>query len=161
MNEAPFELAQYNIAKIKYPIDDPRMSGFVAQVLYVNALADEAPGFVWRHETDEGNTLWLRPYDDDRVLITFSVWKTAQDCLDFVYKGVHAQALREREQWFDHLEDPYIVLWWVPTGTIPTVEEAKDRLEYLQTHGPSPHAFTFKRRFPMPETVPAMAGDVS
>jgi hypothetical protein len=40
------------------------------------------------------------------------------------------------------------VLWWVPAGHLPSVEEALERLAYLREHGPTPYAFTFKERFP-------------
>ena len=36
-------------------------------------------------------------------------------------------------------------------ATCPTVEEAKERLEHLREHGPTPVAFTFKARFPSPD----------
>jgi hypothetical protein len=42
---------------------------------------------------------------------------------------------------------PILCLWWIPEGTIPTVEEAISRLEHLRAHGPTPIAFTFLHRF--------------
>jgi len=39
------------------------------------------------------------------------------------------------------------VLWWVDEGERPEVEEALRRLRYLRAHGPSPQAFTLRRRF--------------
>jgi hypothetical protein len=44
--------------------------------------------------------------------------------------------------------EPMVVLWWVPAGHVPTTAEAKEKLEYLRAHGPTPQAFTFKQRFP-------------
>jgi hypothetical protein len=41
-----------------------------------------------------------------------------------------------------------MVLWWVPEGHIPTMEEAKARLEHLERHGLTPTAFTFRQAFP-------------
>lgn len=55
--------------------------------------------------------------------------------------------MRRRREWFERIEN-HMVMWRVAPGTEPTVDEAKERLEHLQRHGPSPHAFTFKRRFP-------------
>jgi len=43
-----YQLAQLNIVKMKYAIDDPRMSGFFDRMDDINSLADAAPGFVWR-----------------------------------------------------------------------------------------------------------------
>jgi hypothetical protein len=44
--------------------------------------------------------------------------------------------------------EPMVVLWWVPVGHLPTTAEAKEKLEHLRVHGPTPQAFTFKQRFP-------------
>ncbi|MBV8161692.1 MAG: DUF3291 domain-containing protein [Acidimicrobiia bacterium] len=54
--------------------------------------------------------------------------------------GGPSRVLRERRQ-------PILCLWWVPEGTIPTVEDAIARLEHLRRYGPSPVAFTFRHRF--------------
>jgi hypothetical protein len=48
------------------------------------------------------------------------------------------------------MPDPYLALWWVPAGTIPTVAEARDRLELLAGKGPTADAFTFRAPFPEP-----------
>jgi hypothetical protein len=44
----------------------------------------------------------------------------------------------------------YAVLWWVPHGHRPTVEEAAERLEHLRSNGSTARAFTFKDAFPPP-----------
>ena len=56
--------------------------------------------------------------------------------------------MRRRREWFERMAEAYVVLWWVPAGTTPTVVEARDRLEHLRLHGPTPHAFTFREPFP-------------
>jgi hypothetical protein len=43
-----YHLAQINIGRLVAPIDDPQVAEFVAAPEPVNALADPAPGFVWR-----------------------------------------------------------------------------------------------------------------
>ena len=47
------QLAQVNVAKMLAPVDDPVMAEFVANLEPINALADAAPGFVWRLQTEE------------------------------------------------------------------------------------------------------------
>ena len=47
----------------------------------------------------------------------------------------------------------YAALWWVDPGHVPTVAEAKERLEHLGAHGPTPFAFTFRARFASPEAL--------
>ena len=80
-----------------------------------------------------------------------SVWDSADALFEYVYRGEHAVPLSNRKQWFEPSEGPSVVLWWIPSGHIPTIEEAKQRLDLLENEGPGPPAFTFARRFPPPE----------
>ena len=148
---APYQLAQLNIARVLAPLDSPQLEGFVARLAEVNAIADAAPGFVWRFQTADGDATALRPYDDDRVLVNFSVWTDAERLHDFVYRTVHAEVMSRRREWFARLDQPFSVLWWVPAGHRPTVEEAIARLEQLRAEGETAAAFTFKRPFPAPD----------
>jgi hypothetical protein len=59
--------------------------------------------------------------------------------------------MRGRKQWFEPLEGPILVLWWVAVGHKPTVADALERLQHLEQHGPTPHAFTFRTPFPAPD----------
>lgn len=146
-----YHLAQFNIARMVAPLESPELAGFVAALDPVNAEADGAPGFVWRLQTDEGDATAIRPFDDDMVLINMSVWESVEALNEFVYKSSHRGVLRDRRQWFEqHVGDVYMVLWWVPAGTIPTMDEAKARLEQLQRSGPTADAFTFRSTFPAP-----------
>jgi len=142
-----FHLAQVNIARMNTPLEDPAMADFVARLDEINALADGADGFVWRFQTDEGNATYLRPYDDGRILFNLSVWESIEALKAYVYRTAHAELLRDRRKWFGQMRESYLALWWVPAGHIPSVEEAKQRLEHIRVHGPSPVAFTFKQAF--------------
>ncbi|MCL6431230.1 MAG: DUF3291 domain-containing protein, partial [Anaerolineae bacterium] len=62
----------------------------------------------------------------------------------------HASFLRRRREWFQHMAEASLALWWVPVGHIPTMAEAVERLTHVQTHGPTPFAFTFRQPFPPP-----------
>ena len=123
------------------------MSGFVARLYEINALADRSSGFVWRLQAGEGNATYLRPYDDDRILFNLSVWHTLDDLRAYVYRSAHAEMLRHRHEWFEKVESVYVALWWIPVGHLPSVDEATKRLEYLAEHGPTPFVFTFKATF--------------
>ena len=146
-----YQLAQFNIARLVAPLDSARLAGFVARLKDVNTLADAAPGFVWRFETEDGDATGLRPYDDDRMLVNFSVWQSPELLRRFVYEGPHAEVMRRRRDWFSQMEEAYVVLWWVPAGHRPSIEEAMDRLNHLRQHGETAAAFTFKRLFPPPD----------
>lgn len=105
------------------------MRDFVERLEEINALADGSPGFVWRLQTEAGNATYLRPYDDDRIIINMSVWQSVEDLRNFVYRGNHADVLRRRHDWFEKLDSPVVALWWVPAGHRPSIDEAKKRLE--------------------------------
>jgi hypothetical protein len=146
-----YHLAQLNIGRVLWPPDDPRTAGFMGRLAELNKLADESPGFVWRLQTEAGNATALRPYEDERVLVNMSVWETLEQLREYVYRSAHTPVLGLRKQWFDPMTSPFLVLWWVPAGHRPSVEEAKARLEELTARGPGPRAFTFKVTFPPPD----------
>jgi hypothetical protein len=146
-----YHLAQVNIGRMRAPLDDAVMAGFVARLDEINALADASPGFVWRLQTEAGNATYLRPYDDDRILFNFSIWESIESLRDYVYKTAHAELLRHRRNWFEQFSGAFLALWWVPRGYIPGIDEAKKRLAHLEEHGPTQFAFTFKTTFPPDE----------
>jgi hypothetical protein len=148
-----FHLAQVNIGRIRAPLEDPAMEGFRSQLDPVNRLADASPGFVWRLQTEEGNAMAIRPFDDERMAINMSVWESLETLQQFVYRSAHVGPLRDRKQWFEPIQDPILALWWIPAGHIPTIAEAKDRLQHLKENGPSAFAFTFRTPFPPPEAA--------
>lgn len=140
-------LAQLNIARVRFPLDGPELKDFVDGLPEINALGDNSPGFVWRLTDDGGaDATALRPYaGQDDILINMSVWVSLEALRDFVYHTKHLEYMRRRREWFDHAGlEAYLVLWWVPEGHLPTVAEGKERLEHLVKHGPSPRAFTFR-----------------
>lgn len=137
-------LAQFNVARIRYPLDDPRMAEFVANVARVNALAEQIEGFVWRLQDASGNAMGMTVYDDPRILPNLTVWENVEALERFVWKTVHGRFYGRREEWFEPLPTP-LAMWFVPAGHRPTLREGVDRLEYLKAHGPSDHAFGWDR----------------
>jgi len=142
-----WHLAQVNIGRMRAPLADPQMNGFVAELEPVNALADQSPGFIWRLKSEEGDATAIRPYNDESILINLSVWESLAALKSFVYRTHHGQVMRQREEWFERMNEIFIALWWITAGTIPSVQDAKERLDYLRAHGESPFAFSFKKPF--------------
>jgi Domain of unknown function (DUF3291) len=140
-------VAQVNIALPREPLDSPALAGFVANLEPVNALADSAPGFVWRLADETGDATSIRAFDDERLIINMSVWESVGSLWDFVYGGGHLAVMRRRREWMTAIAESYMALWWVPAGSVPAVEDARRRIDHLRDHGPSEHAFTFKQRF--------------
>jgi hypothetical protein len=147
-----FQLAQLNIAVLKYPMDGPEMKGFVDNLDRINALAESSPGFVWRLKDDAGNATALRPMGED-IIVNMSVWQDVESLNHYVYKTAHVEILRRRKEWFDRMKESHMVLWWVPAGHLPDVQEAAGNLKLLQTNGPSPGAFNFRHAFPPPDSL--------
>ncbi|SEH01911.1 protein of unknown function [Nonomuraea solani] len=147
-------LAELNVAHLRAPIDSPEIAEFVALLGPINAVADEAPGFVWRlkeSETDPTATV-IHDYGD-HLLINFSVWESLDALWNYTYRSDHLEVLRRRREWFLRLAEPYMVMWWVPEGHIPSLAEGMRRLELLRAEGPSPRAFTFKDSYSSSEAV--------
>lgn len=156
-----YVVAQVNVGRLVAPLDSPRLADFMANLDPVNAVADAAPGFVWRLQTEDGNSTALRAFEDDAegadggILINMSVWETVDDLAAFVYGDAHLAVLRRRREWFERLSDIYAAVWWVPRGRIPTIREAEERVKHLRIHGPTPYAFTLKVHFPAPDSADA------
>ncbi len=86
MTNSSRHLAQFNIARIRYPLDDPRMAEFVDNVARVNGLADKIPGFVWRLQDDSGNAMNMQVYNDNTLLPNLTVWENAGALERFVWQ---------------------------------------------------------------------------
>lgn len=145
-----FELAQLNIAIMKEPLESPSMADFVASLDRINALAEAAPGFVWRLQTEEGDATAMRPMGED-TLVNMSVWRDIESLNRYVYGTAHVDIMRRRKEWFERMRDTSVVLWWVRQGHRPTVPEAIAKLELLRNQGPSAEAFTFRHAFLAPD----------
>ncbi|MDE1972681.1 MAG: DUF3291 domain-containing protein [Hyphomicrobiales bacterium] len=134
-------LAQLNIGRLRHPGDDPRVADFMNNLDLVNGLAERSKGFVWRLKDGSGNATNIRAYDDPQMIVNMSVWESVETLERFVWQTIHKRFYGRQSDWFQKLDRPHFVMWWIPAGHRPTVGEAKKRLEYLATHGPSDHAF--------------------
>jgi hypothetical protein len=156
-----YHLAQINIARVLAPLDDPLLQDFMDGLEPINALADAAPGFVWRLQTENGDATSIQAFDDKTILVNMSVWQDVASLRQYVYKTQHVAFLRRRKEWFEKFAGVFVALWWIPAGHIPTTEEAKARLAFLEQHGDSPYAFTFKKPFSASEADAYKKGQVS
>ena len=143
-------LAQINIARLIAPIDDPQIADFVAQLDQINALAETAPGFVWRLQSTSGNATDIAYDDDPFVIVNMSVWESIEQLRNYVYASGHIKVFRDRARWFEKMSQPNYCLWWVPAGHFPTVAEARERLEHYQRLGATPWSFWFSQQYPAP-----------
>jgi hypothetical protein len=145
-----WHLAQINIGRLVAPEGDPRVQPFFDNLDRVNAMADVSPGFVWRLVGDGNNATDIQPTADPLVILNMSVWRDAESLFAFVYRSSHTEIMVRRREFFERFEGSYQALWWVPAGTVPTINDGLSRLWHLDRFGASSHAFTFKSRFPAP-----------
>ena len=116
-------LAQLNIGRIRYALDDPRMADFTNNLELVNGIAERSAGFVWRYVDESGNATDTRPYADPRIIVNFSVWESVATLERFVWQTVHKRFYGRRPDWFEHFEGPSMVCG----GCGPAIGQASRR----------------------------------
>ena len=141
-------LAQLNISRmLSDTINDPIMADFVSQLDTINALGENSKGFVWRLKGESGDATHFNPFGDEQIIVNLTVWESLEDLMNFAFKTAHAVVMKDRNKWFEKFGKPSMVLWYIETGHIPTHQEARERLEYIQANGASEYAFDFKNKF--------------
>lgn len=148
-------LAEFNIARLIRPLDDPETVEFVAALEPINAIAAATPGFVWRLRDDEGQSssyVTLPEIDDPLVIVNYSIWDDVESLQHFVNKSGHASYLRRRRDWFEPSDGPSTVCWWIPADTIPSLADAYDRLLHLRANGPSETGWLLSKPIAAPGT---------
>ncbi len=135
-------LAEFNIARLRYPQDDPRVAEFIDNLDRINRIGMKSPGFVWMMTggEDQLSARSIRIDNDEQMLVNLTVWETIQDFEHFVWNTVHRKFFDRREEWFD-AGSSQVVMWWVNQDHTPTLDEAMDKLERLRRSGPSQEAF--------------------
>lgn len=142
-----YHLAQINIAKARDTMDSEMMKGFVDRLDEINSLADQSSGFVWRLQTEDGDSTSIQAFDDPNLIVNMSVWENLDSLRRFVYKSAHVELIRDRSAWFNKMVQAHQALWWIPNGHLPSIEEGKERLHHLEKNGPTEYAFTFAKAF--------------
>jgi hypothetical protein len=148
---AAWHLAQINIGRLVAPQGDLRVQPFFEALDRINALAEASPGFVWRLKDEIGNATDIAIGGDPLLIPNMSVWEDADSLFAFVYRSAHAPVMSRRRDYFERPQGAYMALWWVPAGTVPTLNDGLSRLWLIDRMGPNPQAFTFKTRFPAPD----------
>ena len=147
MNTADRHLAHFNWATLRGDWGSEVVAGFQNAVEKVNALADRSPSFVWRYAGDEATAAarigWPMFVENSRIIASFSVWQAPGAFEDYVLKTVHGAFRRRSDEWFEPATGVNVALWWVPVGHTPSVSEAREKVETLQSEGPSETVFTF------------------
>jgi len=135
-------LAELNVGRLLAPTDDPRVAEFMDNLARINGLGKRMPGFVWMMEGTAGAGNTEAKIDGDpRFVPNLTVWETAAQLESFVFNTLHTKFMERRADWFEVLDNMHFVMWWVPEGTRPTLDEALAKLAFLQANGDSQAAF--------------------
>ena len=133
-------LGQFNIARARWPLDDPRMAEFMDNVDRMIALARRSPGYVWRLEDEEGPDAPKFP-GDPLMTFTLSVWEDLDSLRAFTWSTIHKRFRMRRDEWFQTIDGPYLVIWPIADGHRPDGREALAMLDRLTREGPSDAVF--------------------
>lgn len=148
---AEYQLAEINIARMKgVTINDPIMKEFVDNLDKVNEIAEKSGGFVWRLKDEDNNATNFNPYNDEQIIVNYSIWDNIETLEHYMYKTFHSEFLKRRKEWFQTFGQVSTAMWWVKKGEIPDITEAMEKLDYLQKNGASEIVFNFKQKFPKP-----------
>jgi len=146
-----YHLAQLNIGLFIQDVEHPANKDFVDNLDRVNALAEKSEGFVWRLIGDGNDATDIQAFNDPKMAVNMSVWRSKEQLYEFVYRNdEHKKFMKRRREWFEKIQF-HLVLWWIPEGSLPSIDEAKERLAHLERNGPSPYAFTFAKFFESPD----------
>jgi uncharacterized protein DUF3291 len=141
-------LAQVNVARMRDALDSPRMGAFLAAADPLYRLAEESPGFVWRLRDATGGHRPVERSDGDGLLVVnLSLWASYDALHAFTYRSAHGGFVRRRSEWFLPTPQPSTALWWVGEDDRPTADEGLRRLAVLRHYGPSPRAFSVRKRY--------------
>jgi ribosomal protein S18 acetylase RimI-like enzyme len=140
-------LVQLNIATLQHPLDDARIADFVNALPMVNEAGEQSPGYVWRLQSDGGDATDIKVFDDPLTIVNLTVWESLDALKAFAYRGIHRDFFRRRAEWFVP-GSTRTALWWTPAGTLPTTDDAKRRLEFIDVFGASPYAFAMGQNQP-------------
>lgn len=148
MTQASYHVAQMNWGILRADWDDPQVAEFADNLDLVNGVAERAPGFVWRMSDDDMDAAQNDAtgiFDGNvRMASTMSVWENNADLENFVHNTIHGAFMKKRAQWFEAADKPRYVIWPVAKGHIPSLTEAKEKLDLLTAQGSSEDAYDFK-----------------
>ena len=81
------------------------------------------------------------------IIVNLTVWESLEALKAFAYRGIHRDFFRRRVEWFVE-GSSRTALWWLPAGSLPTTDDAKRRLDFIEVLGSSPYAFAMGQNHP-------------
>lgn len=152
-----FHLAQLNVARLRWPLDAPQNTEFMAVLEAVNAIAEVSPGFVWRLKDESGrSSTYITATHDPQLIVNMTMWEDIESLRHFTYRSGHGAYFRRRREWFEPAHEINAVCWWIPTGEIPSLGDAMSRLGQLRANGSTPCGFALGEELAPPADGPVV-----
>lgn len=135
-------IAQFNIARMRFPWDDPRWESFKALQEAAHWNAEKHPGFVDRgvcgENTEDG---YIVVAGDPLLMGNVSTWKDVGSLKDYVFHDpIHRHLMQWRHEWFEKMTEPHLVIF--PTEfSVRDLAVCEAKLRFLKENGPSELAF--------------------
>lgn len=133
-------IAQLNFSVWKIDDTSDAARPFNDNLDRMNALAERSEGFIWRFK-DEHNRSGHTILGGPETILTLSVWQSAKHLEAFAFNTVHRKIYERKAEWFAKLQSHHLVMWTIEDGHLPTLDEAKQRLDHLDKHGNTEFAF--------------------
>ena len=134
-------LAQFNIGHMTYDLEDPRMADFNRGIDMLNRIAEQSEGFVWKYETGVGGVVQEDVDNNPHILVNMTVWDSFENFQHFVWNTLHKHFVNRKSEWFTPLDTAHFVMWWIPEGHRPTLDEARTKLDLLRQDASTDAAF--------------------
>ena len=134
-------LAQFNIGHMTYDLEDPRMADFNRGIDMLNRIAEQSEGFVWKYETGVGGVVQEDVDNNPHILVNMTVWDSFESFRHFVWNTLHKHFVNRKSEWFTPLDTAHFVMWWIPEGHRPTLDEARTKLDLLRQDASTDAAF--------------------
>ncbi len=138
-------LAEFNFGTLRYGWEDPRTADFANALDQVIAIAERSEGFIWKLPEEDMHAAQIDPNGvfggNPNTASMLSVWRDVESLEQYVWNTVHRQFYQRKDEWYDARGNGNLILWWVPQGHRPTVEEGMERFRHRETHGDSDYAF--------------------
>ncbi len=132
-------IAQVNIAKLRYDKESEQVLEFTSNIEIINNLAEQSEGYIWHlRESNSGANY----YQCNLMLVNISIWRSVTDFKKFIYNSEHLYFIKNQSYWFTKITGRNYAIWHTKKFSNISVEEGIKRLDSLNKYGPNKYAFS-------------------
>lgn len=145
------KVAVMTIGTLKEAADQQSALDFFERVPDVYAAAERSAGFQSRANRSWGPIVvpscWKEHKHVGPIIATLSIWDDLESVTAYSYHGKHGAAFAKRKEWFETVDLPGYVVWWIEDEHKVEWPEAAERFESIFTNGSTAFAFNFMHPF--------------